>query len=187
MAKVYVKLKDKGTTFYDIEQQAGVVASRTEELHLTAKVREWIRKGNLVEVEADEAKATIKEQTKAREAHKADAPVKETKAEAKATKAELELAGAEATYKYIFKEDAPKDSTVASIKKALDEKEEADKVAIHSAEYEKLHGEAPDAKLTSGELAQANQTKAQDLAKEQSKEGDADKSKKATNALENLG
>ena len=62
MAKVFVELRDKGTSFYDIEQGDGVVADRVAELEQTPKVREWLRYGQLLEVEEGDAKSRIKAQ-----------------------------------------------------------------------------------------------------------------------------
>lgn len=62
MSKSYYKLKDQGTSFYDMAQQAGVVRDRIELLENTARVTQAVQDGQLIKLDADEGKAAYKKQ-----------------------------------------------------------------------------------------------------------------------------
>src|SRR5688572_5457434 len=62
MARAYFKLKDTGTTFYDVNQSKGLVADRVAELELTDNVRKAKSSGVIIEVSESEGKAAIEKQ-----------------------------------------------------------------------------------------------------------------------------
>lgn len=159
--KVYVRLKDSGTSFWDMEQGAGVVHTRVAELDKTSKVSEWIRKGLLVEVPAGEAKDALKEQAEnekvakasktATEANKEKAPKTLTKKEqeAKAAKEKADQAAAEKSakeaqalveakdkYKSLYGEDAQADVTIEGLNEAIATKEAENAEAEKKAQEE---------------------------------------------------
>lgn len=62
MAKSFYRLRDKGTTFYDMTQGAGVVADRVAPLENTARVKEAVRDGILDKLDVEEGKALYAQQ-----------------------------------------------------------------------------------------------------------------------------
>lgn len=102
----YVKLRDKGTIFFDASQDVSVTGELPAAVKLTKKVQDAIRIGTLIEVDADEAKKLIATASKDADAVKKayatkdGAALKEAKAAAnaeakRAIAAEEELALAE--------------------------------------------------------------------------------------------
>lgn len=63
-SRIYVRNRDKGTTFYDSEQDATVVANRIERVSPTARVMQAIQNSQLVQLDADEAKPIYVKQRK---------------------------------------------------------------------------------------------------------------------------
>jgi len=62
MARAFFKLKDTGTTFYDVSQAKGLVADRVAELELTENVRKAKSRGIILEVDEAEGKEALAKQ-----------------------------------------------------------------------------------------------------------------------------
>lgn len=58
-SKIYVRLKDVGTSFYDVTQQKGLKHTEVAELEHTDKVRKFINGGGLKEVKEADYKAWL--------------------------------------------------------------------------------------------------------------------------------
>jgi len=93
MPKGYVRLKDKGSTFYDMEKQQSVVGDRVALVDLTGTVAQAIADNRLEKLEKSEGERIYKEQmTALRKTNPAMAetiygPEEKTKKEAKENEA----------------------------------------------------------------------------------------------------
>jgi len=65
-SKVYVKLRDTGTTFHDIESGVTVVRDKVTAIPLTARVQQAIKDNILDKVDKDEAKKALEAQEAAK-------------------------------------------------------------------------------------------------------------------------
>jgi hypothetical protein len=144
MSKIYAKLKDKGTTFYDASQGKGVVADRVGEFKNSALVSKAINSGILIKLDDAEGAAAYKKQQSALQTQEATVKASKAKAAPKATAAEIAAAKAQ-----LEQEEEERKA------KEIEEEE----LKALAPEYKSLFGEDPKVDATSAEIKEAINTK----------------------------